>query len=124
LAELFDTIDATYQPINPADGSEGSPSFPESEVQLLARCAKTIKGILQQEPNSHVCVVSHAPCDQSIAFYLEGAPSVAESNLGPWALGGVTKFHGKELVTYSDTSHMPGIYQPGIKKWSLPCLDK
>ena len=123
LAELFDTIDVSYQSSNPADGSEGSPSFPESEEQLLIRCAKTIRNILEQT-NGNVGIVSHAPCDQSIAFYLEGAASVNESTLGPWALGGVTKFTGDRLVMYSNTSHMPGVYQPGIKKWSLPCLDK
>lgn len=119
---MFDTVDASYKSCNPSDGTEGAPSFPETESQLLARCAKTAKGILNLT-TVHVCIVSHAPCDQAIAFHLEGAASVAESKLGPWALGGVTKFSGKELVQYSDTAHMPGIYQPGIKKWSLPCLD-
>ena len=123
LAELFDTVDVSYQSVNPSDGSEGSPSFPESEEQLLARCAKTIRKILDQSAGN-VGIVSHAPCDQSIAYFLEGAASVNESALGPWALGGVTKFTGNKLTMYSDTSHMPGIYQPGIKKWSLPCLDK
>lgn len=123
LAELFSSIDVSYASINPSDGSDGSPSFPESEEQLLARCTKTIRGILDQT-SDNICIVSHAPCDQSIAFYLEGAASVSESSLGPWALGGVTKFTGNKLVMYSDTKHMPGIYQPGIKKWSLPCLDK
>ncbi|GKY97392.1 hypothetical protein MPSEU_000697700 [Mayamaea pseudoterrestris] len=124
LAELFDTIDVAYESANPANESAHAPCFPESEEQLLARCAKTMQLILKQEPTSNICIVSHAPCDQSIAFYLEGTASVAESKLGPWALGGVTKFTGKDLVMYSNTSHMPGIYQPGIKKWSLPCLDK
>jgi broad specificity phosphatase PhoE len=124
LADIFDSIDTTYESANAADGSEGSPVFPESEEQLLKRCAKTTNEILKQQPTNNVCIVSHAPCDQSIAFYLEGADSINESNLGPWALGGVTKFRGNKLVIYSDTSHMPGMYQPGIKEWSLPCLDK
>jgi broad specificity phosphatase PhoE len=143
LANMYGTIDDTYESLNPvvsngdvADVPEGSPKYEESEDALLKRCAKTVELLLQEHSanGDSFAIVSHAPCDQAVAIHLEGATSTAESLLGPWPLGGITKFsrilgvdgrHGEwTLEKYADTEHMPGKYKPGIKEWSLPCLSK
>jgi len=138
LATKFDTIDTSYQSVNPVvpDDSKnvpaGSPHFVETEDALLLRCQATIERLLDAIQGDNIAIVSHAPCDQAIALYLEGAPCVAESKLGPWPLGGITMFSRTisqdgtagpwAIEMYGDTEHMPGKYKPGIKKWSLPCL--
>jgi hypothetical protein len=135
LASVYGTIDDSYKSINPVvpddavDAPEGSPHFIESEEALLRRCATTIQRILDASHGESIAIVSHAPCDQAIAYYLEGAPTTAQSKLGPWPLGGITKFSrvGSGIWTmefYGNTDHMPGKYKPGIKQWSLPCLAK
>ena len=140
LATKFDTIDTSYKSVNPVapDDSEdvptGAPHFVETEDALLVRCNTTIERILDDARGENIAIVSHAPCDQAIALYLEGAASVAESKLGPWPLGGITMFSRKTpqdgttgpwtLEMYGSTDHMPGKYKPGIKHWSLPCLAK
>lgn len=141
-------IDTTYASGNPlstdADAADGSPRFPETEETLLRRCARTLSHLLDGTANAddsarNVAIVSHAPCDQAMAYALEGATVPDESSLEPWPLGGITMFSRTmlpaerdapalqsewKLEFYGDTSHMPGEYRPGIKKWSLPCLSK
>ena len=140
LATKFDTIDTTYESINPVikDESEiiptGSPHFIESEDALLLRCAITVARLLEAAQGENIAIVSHAPCDQAIALHLEGAPTISESKLGPWPLGGITMFSRTlaadgttgpwVMEMYGSTNHMPGKYTPGIKQWSLPCLAK
>ena len=139
------TIDTTYQSYNPVlesitENTSGedftSPFFPESEETLLKRCATTLKGILNASQGKNIAIVSHAPCDQALAFAMEtDASSPSESKLVPWPLGGITMFsrelietdpdHGVwKMEIYGDTCHMPGIYKCGIKEWSLPCFTK
>lgn len=140
LAVTYGTIDDSYKSVNPVAPDdahsvpEGAPHFEETEEALLKRCATTIQRILEQVNGVSIAIVSHAPCDQSIAYFLEGAASTAESKLGPWPLGGITKFSRSKgddgsfgewkLEKYGDTLHMPGKYKPGIKEWSLPCLNR
>ena len=139
LAVVYGTIDDNYKSVNPVvpddatDVPEGAPKFVETEEALLKRCATTMQRILDDSNGASIAIVSHAPCDQSLAFFLEGASSPAESTLGPWPLGGITKFsrtvhddgsYGKwTLEKYGDTSHMPGKYKPGTKHWSLPSFE-
>jgi broad specificity phosphatase PhoE len=123
LALLYATVNADYVSVNPADGSKDAPEFPESEEALLRRCAKTMRELLHIT-KGNLCIVSHAPCDQGIAYWLEGAASPKTSKLTAWPLGGITKFRCGALELYGNTSRMPGIYEPGIKSWSLPCLEK
>ena len=134
LATVYGTIDESYVSVNPmvpddaTDVPEGSPHFVETEEALLKRCATTMQRILDASNGENFAIVSHAPCDQAIAYYLEGATSTAESALGPWPLGGITKFSrvGNDgswtIEMYGDTEHMPGKYKAGLKEWSLPCL--
>lgn len=140
LAVKFDTIDTDYKSVNPVEPDEstnvpaGAPHFVESEEKLIQRCELTISRLLDAVSGENIAIVSHAPCDQAIALYLEGAGSVKESKLGPWPLGGITMFartisaDGTEgewtMDMYGNTDHMPGMYKPGIKQWSLPCLAK
>lgn len=139
LAVVYGTIDDSYKSVNPValddatDVPEGAPKFVESEEALLKRCATTLQRILDNSNGASIALVSHAPCDQSLAFYLEGTRSPAESQLGPWPLGGITKFsrsingdssYGEwKLEKYGETSHMPGNYKPGVKHWSLPSFE-
>mmetsp|Transcript_87612 Transcript_87612/g.131393 ORF Transcript_87612/g.131393 Transcript_87612/m.131393 type:complete len:254 (-) Transcript_87612:452-1213(-) len=138
LAETYDTIDLSYESVNPPslegveEVTDGAPKFEESEQDLMKRCSKTLEGILKLSNGESFVLVSHAPCDQALALHLEGkGPS--DSKLGPWPLGGITKFSrcvnddgsfGEwELDFYGETEHhMPGKYKPGIKAWSLPIL--
>ena len=136
LKQKFDTIDTSYESVNSvlADESQivpiGAPHFIESEDALLLRCATTLTRILHAAQGANIAIVSHAPCDQAIALHLEGAPLLTQSKLGPWPLGGITMFSRMgaagpwTMEMYGSTNHMPGIYTPGIKKWSLPCLSK
>jgi broad specificity phosphatase PhoE len=135
LASVYGTIDDMYESVNPMvpdnaiDVPAGSPHFVETEEALLKRCATTIQRILDHSNGDNVAIVSHAPCDQAIAYYLEGAASTEESKLGPWPLGGITKFsrvgNGSwTMELYGSTDHMPGKYRAGLKEWSLPCLAK
>ena len=127
----YTEIDPTYQSINPISSTptdDGSPYFFESESYLRQRCQKTLEGILQHANGKNICIVSHTPCSQAMSLYLENAPTLAESRLGPWPLGGITHFSREEgesewkLEMYADTEHMPGEYRGGLKAWSLPCL--
>lgn len=135
LSKRFSSIDVSYNSVNPVvsdddctDVPPGAPHFVETEPALLKRCETTLTRVLDQVGDESIAIVSHAPCDQAMALFLEGAPSLKDSKLGPWPLGGITMFSrdSKEdswkLELYGDTSHMPGKYQPGIKEWSLPCL--
>jgi broad specificity phosphatase PhoE len=136
LAARFDTIDTSYESVNPVVKDEsqivpsGSPHFIETEDALLVRCATTITRLLEAAQGQSIAIISHAPCDQAIALHLEGAATISESKLGPWPLGGITMFSRTldggqwTMELYGDTSHMPGTYAPGIKEWSLPCLAK
>jgi broad specificity phosphatase PhoE len=156
LSQKYGTIDCNYKSCNaftkdfgmseqassaaPAPAStikhHASTFRIESEDDLLKRCATTLQRLLKDVIvlNESVVIVSHAPCDQALAFYLEGSASPAESNLVPWPLGGITKFYRYvnndgtcsewALEFYGRTSHMPGEYQPGMKHWSLPSFEK
>lgn len=167
-------IDIAYQSVNPyddsgdvgiecypdrekknlsatANGEEGTPpKWIESEEQLLDRCETTLTRILDLYSKTwapSICIVSHAPCDQAMAFCLEKLASKgtilkpSDSKLTPWPLGGITVFSrevhfgGVEgapptgfgnwtMELYGDTEHMPGEYKAGLKEWSLPCFSK
>ena len=133
----FTEIDPEYESVNPiatdpTNVPQGAPYFFESEEHLMMRCRTTIDRILEDSKGANICIVSHTPCAQAMALYLEGASSIEESKLGPWPLGGITLFTKDsddpsekwELVMYADTSHMPGEYKNGLKPWSLPSLSK
>jgi broad specificity phosphatase PhoE len=150
ISELFQkygTIDCNYKSCNAFTKDFGiaeatatqqehpSPFRAETEDDLLKRCATTLQRLLNEVTvlNESFVIVSHAPCDQALAFYLEGSASPAESDMGPWPLGGVTKFSRNvlsdgtfsewSLEFYGRTSHMPGDYQSGMKHWSLPSFE-
>lgn len=143
LSQRFGTVDTSHTHINPykerhhgtmdtdaASLPEGAPRFPETEEALLKRCATTLSGILKISNGESIAIVSHAPCNQAMAFFLEGAASPEQSKLGPWPLGGITMFartireNGAfgdwTMELTGDTQHMPGDYKAGIKEWSLP----
>ena len=144
----FPTVDVTYHSVNPQDSCHPQEAtsqdevvlVEESEQDLFERCTKTLEGILhhqeaqqqqqQQQHSNSFIVVSHAPCDQAMAVYLEGT-TLDESTLPPWPLGGITKFSRVVTPTslgpwkmdaYGSTDHMPGDYKGGLKAWSLPIL--
>jgi hypothetical protein len=136
LAQVYGTIDTAYQSVNPhasddaVDFPEGAPHFQETEEALLLRCATTLTRILEHSDGESLAIVSHAPCDQAMALFLE-AKGVSDSKLGPWPLGGITMFsrvvndnttgsqnysYGEwELEFYGNTDHMPGKYKAGLK---------
>lgn len=138
LQALFpENIDLNYRSVNPVvkDGTpresapQGAPLFIESQADLYARCATTVSRILETINEDNIVIVSHAPCLQMMALKLEGYTDPSESKLGYWSLGGLTRFSRRcdagdgpwQLDFYSDTCHMPGDYQDGIKgRWSLP----
>ncbi|KAL7529919.1 hypothetical protein ACHAXR_003224 [Thalassiosira sp. AJA248-18] len=133
----FTEIDEEYKSVNPISAAtdpkevpEGAPYFFESEEYLMIRAKTSMSRILEHADGKNICIVSHTPCAQAMALYLEGAASVEESKIGPWPLGGVTMFtkdsdnDNWKLGMYADTSHMPGDYKKGLKEWSLPCLHK
>jgi len=133
----FTEIDQEYKSVNPIASSsdpknvlEGAPYFFESEEYLMTRAKVSMQRIIEHANGENICVVSHTPCAQAMALSLEGAASLEESEIGPWPLGGVTKFtkgandNGWKMEMYADTSHMPGDYKNGLKEWSLPCLTK
>ena len=94
------------------DDNGRPPRWTESEEDLLRRCETTLSRILQDNSNSNsnsnnsnsnsnsntnagesICIVSHAPCDQAMAYYLEtGSETPQDSKLTPWPLGGITMF--------------------------------
>lgn len=132
----FTEIDPDYKSVNPIATDpnivpEGAPYFFESEDYLMIRAKVTMERILKDAGGKDICIVSHTPCAQAMAVFLEGASSLSESKVGPWPLGGVTMFTKDsdntssekwELEMYADCSHMPGEYKNGLKEWSLPCL--
>lgn len=139
LSARFAKIDTSYQSVNRqscchASSVSGRDFMEESEQVLFERCSKTVDGILNEccQGNSFI-IVSHAPCDQSMAVFFEGK-SLCDSSLGPWPLGGITKFSRAaqedgsfgswHMDFYGDTRHMPGEYKGGLKAWSLPTLAK
>jgi len=131
----FTEIDQEYKSVNPiaADSNnapEGAPYFFESEEYLMIRAKVSMQKILQHADGKNICIVSHTPCAQAMALYLECAASLEDSKIGPWPLGGITMFSKDSdddawtLDMYADTTHMPGDYKHGLKEWSLPCLTK
>ena len=131
----FTEIDQDYKSVNPiatdpTNVREGAPYFFESEEYLMKRAKVSMQKILEHAKGKNICIVSHTPCAQAMAIYLEGAKSLEDSKIGPWPLGGVTVFSKDsddatwQLEMYADTSHMPGNYKYGLKEWSLPCLTK
>jgi broad specificity phosphatase PhoE len=137
LSVDLDNFDYHYKSANPqAACSPGDDDFvEESEQDLFERCSQTLDGILLNSAcrGESFVIVSHAPCDQSMAVYLEGK-TLGDSSLSPWPLGGITKFSRVvhedgsfgpwEMELYGNTEHMPGMYKPGLKAWSLPILTK
>lgn len=139
LAEELPNVDLDYSSANPqtncSPGNADEEFMEESEQELFQRCSKTLDGILLKSAchGESFVIVSHAPCDQSMAVYFEGK-TLSDSSLSAWPLGGITKFSravyedgsfgpwGMEF--YGDTEHMPGMYKPGMKSWSLPTLAK
>jgi broad specificity phosphatase PhoE len=144
-AKRFSTIDTTYMSVNAlveedndnGKNSKGAPHFPESESALLERSAVTLERLLKNHSSSSssssssIAIVSHAPVDQAMAFWMEGASSTGTSTLKSWPLGGITCFSRDStdpssqwtLEYYGETHHhMPDQYQSGLKHWSLPCL--
>ncbi len=131
---------------NKAIGADSRPPiWIESEANLLDRCETTLSRLIELHQNDakSICIVSHAPCDQAMAHYLEkqqfsSIESPKDSKLSPWPLGGVTVFSRSVLYDdnaesptafgdwtmelYGDTEHMPGDYKTGLKEWSLPCF--
>ena len=138
LAQKFGTIDLSYSSLNPVVQDDelkiplGAPHFPETQEDLMTRCATTMDRLLEHQQTQNFAIVSHAPCNQALALHLEGAKSIEQSQLGPWPVGGVTLFsreiHGDgtfgkwEMEACNSTSHLPGKYKYGLKGWSLPCL--
>lgn len=131
----FTEIDQDYKSVNPMATDptkviEGAPYFFESEEYLMIRAKVSMQKILEHANGKNICIVSHTPCAQAMALYLEGAESLEHSEIGPWPLGGITVFSKDsdevawKLDMYADTSHMPGDYKNGLKEWSLPCLTK
>lgn len=132
----FTEIDPSYKSLNPIardsnNVPDGAPYFFETEEYLIEKRMKvTADRILEHADGKNICIVSHVPCAQAMALYLEGAPSIEESKIGPWPLGGITMFTREEgsekwnLEMYADCSHMPGEYKNGLKEWCLPCLTK
>ncbi len=135
LCKIFDNISLDYESkveITPDD-------FPETELELIERCRKTLNGILTAKSgNDHhnIAIVAHAPCVQSLAFVMEGVDNVKDSKLKRWPLGGVTRFSREvdnqkgdccsdwSMDFYGATDHMPGEYKEGAGLWSLPCFEK
>ncbi|CAB9518163.1 expressed unknown protein [Seminavis robusta] len=127
----FPLVDATYQSVNAASstGAEGSPHFPETEENLVVRCAATLDKLLGDttSENQNMAIVSHAPCNIALALHLEGS-SLKESKREPWPLGGLTLFSRPmqggpwRLEFYGCSDHMPGEYKAGLKRWTLPSL--
>lgn len=107
---------------------KGSTLFPENETDLFERCETSVTRILNDLKNhENVCIVSHAPCNQAMALFLDGNAE----RIGKWSLGGLTRFSrtvesngvlGRwNLDFYSSTEHMPEDYKDGMKgAWSLP----
>lgn len=138
LSEELKNVDLGYESVNPQ--ASRSPQkqkefVEESEEDLFNRCSITLDGVLKERASNgeSFVIVSHAPCDQCMAVYFEGKV-LSESALQAWPLGGITKFsravyqdgsYGEwEMDYYGNTDHMPGIYRPGLKAWSLPLLAK
>lgn len=64
-----DTMDATYQSVHPY--TKFRATLPESEEQLFQRTQRTVTEILQLHHATtydSICIVTHAPCNQAIAF--------------------------------------------------------
>lgn len=140
-AKTFDSIDLNYKSLNPAvnddDGaSNGAPQFPETEETLMKRCSMTLEKMLQHSNGESIAIVSHAPCDIAMALHLLGDKS-SSTSLDAWPLGGLTLFSrqkGEEggassfgewqIEFYGDSDHMPGDYKAGLKRWTLPSLQK
>jgi len=141
LQELFpENIDLSYNHVNPllpdntsrSEAPKRSTLFPESENELFERCATSVTRILDDlKGHENVCIVSHAPCNQAMALFLDGNAD----RIGKWSLGGLTRFSrfvdtggviGEwDLDFYSCTDHMPGEYKDGVKgAWSLPSFNK
>ena len=96
LAETLGNIDTKYVSQNPATSKEG-PKFPEDEGDLCDRCKATWNKLLQSCSTDYesIAIVSHAPCDQALAYYIQ------ESVLPPWPMGGITKF-SRTILTSSN----------------------
>jgi hypothetical protein len=149
LKEKFNLIDTSYKSIH-SYKDKMILTFPESEKQLFQRCETTLSKLINNTTKyGSICIVSHAPCLQAMAYYLDIDSKTPEESkiVKPWPLGGITMFSriitttkeeeeeedesNKEVVCsskwkcefYGCTNHMIGEYKNGIKEWSLPCFD-
>ena len=108
----FDSLDMNYKSMHSYQ-DKMIVTFPESEEQLLNRCEITVSKLIQNnttdttentkantDTNNNknnydsICIVSHAPCLQAMAYYLDiDSTSPKESKIvKPWPLGGITMF--------------------------------
>jgi len=140
LQKLFPTIDTSYSS-HIGEGEDeklsppvGAPFLPETEEDLYQRMSWTVDRLLENdhsENGENLCIVSHAPCLQMMALYLEGKKDPSSSSFGAWGMGGITRFSRPKgslewnCDFYSATDHMPGEYKAGVKgAWSLPSFRK
>ena len=120
----FDSLDMNYKSIH-SYKDKMIVTFPESEEQLLNRCEITVSKLIQNtttetetedrkantDTNNNnnydsICIVSHAPCLQAMAYYLDiDSTSPKESKIvKPWPLGGITMFSRRIITTTTTTT--------------------
>jgi broad specificity phosphatase PhoE len=129
LAKLFpNIIDSSYTSVNPFQDDW----FPESQDRLLQRCGKTLQALLllqqqasssgneEADHNNIMILVSHAPCDQALALYLEGNwTSPEQSHLTAWPLGGITKFTARASSIIEGTTNHDEATSHNKNKWTM-----
>ena len=123
LKEKFKLIDINYKSIQ-SYKDQMIFTFPESEQQLFHRCEITVSKLIQNNTTENtntkakantkantnnnnydsICIVSHAPCLQAMAYYLDvDSTSPKESKIvKPWPLGGITMF--SRIITTTTTT--------------------
>ncbi|OEU14923.1 hypothetical protein FRACYDRAFT_241481 [Fragilariopsis cylindrus CCMP1102] len=131
LKDKFNSIDINYQSIQ-SYKDQMMFTFPESEQQLLNRCEITLSKLIQTTESENeseneneaedtndtnknnyesICIVSHAPCLQAMAYYLDTIDSTSTSSspikesstiVKPWPLGGITMF--SRIITTTTTT--------------------
>ena len=122
----FDSLDMNYKSIH-SYKDKMIVTFPESEEQLFHRCEITVSKLIQNnttdttentnttantDTNNNnnnydsICIVSHAPCLQAMAYYLDiDSTSPKESKIvKPWPLGGITMFSRRIITTTTTTT--------------------
>jgi phosphohistidine phosphatase SixA len=117
----FNLIDTNYKSVHSYKNNMIL-TFPETEKQLFQRCgeitlSKLIKETEIAKTNTNnnnnnndnsmydsICIVSHAPCLQAMAYYLDIDSSLPEESkiVKPWPLGGITMF--SRIITIPTTT--------------------